>query len=182
MGSALVQLSVLAGLETYGTASASNQGVVAGLGATPLDYRSDDVVGRVREITHGGVDVVFDPVGGGRQLWRSYQALRGGGRLVWFGMAATREHGLAIIPPTLAMRAVLSLLPDGKKAPSTPDISKLGSQWYHTTLAYLLGLLASGQVTPLVADRVPMSDAARAHAMLEHGGHAGKVVLIPSSA
>lgn len=181
VGSALVQLSVLAGLETYGTASASNQGVVADLGATPLDYRSNDVVRQVRELTDGGVDVVFDPVGGGRHLWRSYRALRSGGRLVWFGMAATREHGLAIIPPTLAMRAVLALLPDGKKAPSTPDISTLGDQWYRTTLASLLDLLANGQVTPLVADRVPMNDAARAHAILERGGHAGKVVLIPST-
>jgi NADPH:quinone reductase-like Zn-dependent oxidoreductase len=182
VGSALVQLGVLAGLELYGTASAANQGVVADLGATPLDYRSQDVGARVRELTGGGVDVVFDPIGGGWQLWRSYRALRSGGRLVWFGMAATREHGLAIIPSTLAMRGVLALIPDGKGVPSTPDISKLGDDWYRTTLAHLLDLLASGQVKPLVADRVPMIEAARAHEILERGGHAGKVVLIPSPA
>jgi NADPH2:quinone reductase len=180
VGSALVQLGGLAGLELYGTASAANQRVVADLGATPLDYRSEDVVAQVRELTGGGVDVVFDPIGGAAQLWRSYRTLRTGGRLVWFGMAATREHGLAIIPSTLAMRAVLALIPDGKKAPSAPDISKLGDQWYRCTLAHLLDLLATGQVKPLLADRVPMSEAARAHAILERGGHAGKVVLLPS--
>jgi len=182
VGSALVQLGALAGLEMLGTASAANQDVVAGLGAIPLDYRSADVVARVRQLTGGGVDVVFDPVGGARGLWRSYRTLRSGGRLVWFGMAATREHGLAIIPSTLAMRAVLALIPDGKKAPPTPDIGKLGDQWYRTTLAHLLDLLATGQVKPLVADRVPMIEAARAHEILERGGHAGKVVLIPSPA
>ena len=180
VGSALVQLGTLAGLELYGTASAANQGVVADLGATPLDYRSQDVVARVRELTGGGVDVVFDPIGGAVQLWRSYRTLRPTGRLVWFGMAATREHGLRIIPSTLAMRAVLALLPDGKKAPSTPDISTFGDQWYRCTLTHLLALLATGQVKPLVADRVPMDEAARAHAILERGGHAGKVVLLPS--
>ncbi len=178
VGSALVQLGGLAGLEQYGTASTGNQAVVAGLGATPLDYRTEDVVARVHELTGDGVDVVFDPVGGGRQLWRSYRTLRSGGRLVWFGMAATREQGLRVIPSTLAVRAVLAALPDGKSAPLPPDLGKLGDEWYRRTLGELLERLAARDIEPLVAARVPLAQASEAHALLERGGHAGKVVLV----
>lgn len=178
VGSALVQLGALAGLEQYGTASRRNQSVVAALGATPMDYRTDDVVARVRDLTGDGVDVVFDPVGGGLQVWRSYRTLRPGGRLIWFGMAATRENGLRVIPSTLAMRTLLAALPDGKKAPLTPDLSKAGQEWYRETLSELLDALATGAIKPLVAARVPLAQASEAHALLERGGHAGKVVLV----
>lgn len=178
VGSAIVQLGVLAGLELYGTASTGTLDVVAGLSATPIDYRVEDVVARVRELTGDGVDVVFDPVGGGWHLWRSYQTLRRGGRLVWFGMAATRERGLRVIPSTVVMRAVLAARRDGRSAPSTPDLATLGTDWYRRTLSALLDLLATGAVTPLVAARVQLAEASRAHAMLERGGHAGKVVLL----
>lgn len=76
LGSALVQLGCLAELEIYGTASTHNRDVVAGLGATPIDYRTEDFVDRIRQLTGEGVDVVFDTVSGVRQLWRSYRALR----------------------------------------------------------------------------------------------------------
>lgn len=178
VGSALLQLGRLADLELFGTASGANRDVVSQLGATPIDYRTEDFVARVRGLTGDGVDVVFDPVGGGRQLWRSYRALRAGGRLVWFGVAATRDHGLRIIPPTLLARTALSLIPDGKHTPSTPDLTKLGNAWYRATLAELLDLIAAGEITPLVAGRIPLAEAARAHELLERGGHAGKFVLV----
>ncbi len=71
-GTALPQLGKLAGLEMYGTASKSNHELVSALGATPIDYRTEDFVERIRSLTGDGVDVVVDPVGGARHLWRSY--------------------------------------------------------------------------------------------------------------
>jgi NADPH2:quinone reductase len=94
VGSALLELGRLAGLEMYGTASRYNHELVSALGATPIDYRTEDFRERIRSFTGDGVDVVFDPIGGARQLWRSYRALRRGGRLVWFGVAATKKKGL----------------------------------------------------------------------------------------
>ena len=46
------------------------------------------------------------------------------------------------------------------------------------TLAELLSLLAEGKIKPVVAERIPLAQAARAHALLERGGYAGKVVLV----
>ncbi len=174
VGTALLELGRLAGLEMYGTASRHNHELVSALGATPIDYRTEDFVARIRSLTGDGVDVVFDPIGGARQLWRSYRTLRKGGRLVWFGVAASSRAGIKVIPLSLLTRLFLALIPDGKRAPLTPNAGK-GPQT--ETLAELLDLLAAGKIKPVVAERIPLLEAARAHELLERGGHAGKVVL-----
>jgi NADPH:quinone reductase-like Zn-dependent oxidoreductase len=175
VGTALLELGRLDDLEMYGTASRDNHELVSALGATPIDYRTDDFVERIRELTGDGVDVVFDPIGGARQLWRSYQALRKGGRLVWFGVAATSKYGLRVIPASLASRLLLSLIPDGKRAPMAPNVEKSDPR---KRLVALLDLLKAGEIEPVVTERVPLAEAARAHDILERGGHAGKVVLV----
>lgn len=180
VGSALLQLGKLAGLEMYGTASKHNHELVSALGATPIDYRTEDFVERIRSLTGDGVDAVFDPVGGARQVWRSYRTLRKGGRLAWFGMAATKKGGLRVIPLTLLMVFLLKLIPDGKQAPLFPDLGK-DNAWYRETLTSLLDSLAEGRIKPVVAERIPLAEAARAHELLERGGHAGKVVLVTSA-
>lgn len=177
VGTALLDLGRLAGLEMYGTASQRNHELVSARGATPIDYHSEDFVERVRSLTGDGVDVVFDPIGGARQLWHSYRALRKNGRLIWFGVAAAKQNGLRVIPLTLLMRMVLALIPGGKKAPLTPDLSK-DNAWYRDKLAELLDLLAAKKIEPVVAARIPLAEAARAHELLERGGYAGKVVLV----
>ena len=177
VGTALLELGKLAGLEMYGTASKHNHELVSALGATPIDYHTEDFVERIRSLTGDGVDVVFDPIGGARQLWRSYRTLRKGGRLVWFGVAATSKSGMKVIPLSLLTRLLLSLIPDGKHAPLTPNAGKLDQM---KTLAELLDLLAAGQLHPIVAERVPIVEAVRAHQLLERGGYAGKVVLVPN--
>ena len=180
VGTALLDLGKLAGLEMYGTASKYNHELVSALGATPIDYRTEDFVERIRGLTGDGVDAVFDPIGGARQLWRSYKVLRKGGRLVWFGVAATKKKGLRVIPLTVAMRTLLALIPDDKSAPLTSDLSK-DNAWYRETLTELLDSLAAGKIKPVVAERFPLAEAARAHELLERGGYAGKVVLVTSA-
>ena len=181
VGSALLELGRVAGLEMFGTASKYNHELVTALGATPIDYRTEDFVERIRTLTGDGVNAVFDPIGGARQLWRSYRALCKGGRLVWFGVAAATKDGLRIIPLTLLTVFLLKLLPGGKQTPLTPNLAEFAPahpDWYRETLTELLDLLAAGTIRPAVAGRVPLAEAARAHEMLERGGYAGKVVLV----
>ncbi len=177
VGTALLELGKLAGLEMYGTASEYHHDLVRSLGATPIDYRNEDFVEAIHRFTGDGVDAVFDPIGGARQLWRSYRALRKGGRLIWFGVAATATSGPRIIPASLLMRLLLSLVPDGRRAPMPPDSSK-PNHWYRETLATLFGYLAAGKIRPVVAERIPLLEAERAHEVLEKGRYAGKVVLV----
>jgi NADPH2:quinone reductase len=75
---------------------------------------------------------------------------------------------------------LLKFIPDGKKAPLAPDLGK-DNAWYRKTLAELLDLLAAGKIKPVVAERIPLAQAARAHELLERGGYAGKVVLIANT-
>lgn len=177
VGSALLDLGRLAGVEMYGTASGHDHEFVAAFGATPIDYRSEDFVARVRQLTGDGVDAVFDQIGGARQLWRSYRALRRGGRLIWFGVAGTARSGMSVIPASLLMRFLLSLIPDGKKAPMPPNSGE-PKTWYRETLAMLLDYLAAGKIEPVIAARIPLVEARLAHELLERGGYRGKVVLI----
>jgi NADPH:quinone reductase-like Zn-dependent oxidoreductase len=176
VGTALLELGKLSGLGMYGTASKRNHELVSRLGAVPIDYRTEDFVERVRVLTGGGADAVFDPIGGMRQLLRSHRTLRRGGRLVWFGVAAVKRGGLLVIPRTMLAIILIMLFPGGKQVRGFPELGK-DNAWYRRTLAELLNLLAAGKLHPVVAARLPLPEAARAHELLESGAYAGKVVL-----
>src|SRR5262249_34169700 len=93
VGIAELELGALAGLRLIGTCSARDRAAVERLGAMAIDYRNEDFLARVRELTYGDrVDVVLAWLGGPLSL-RSFRALRRGGRLVVFGRYSTLSHG-----------------------------------------------------------------------------------------
>lgn len=181
VGTALVELARLAGLDTYGTAAARDQDFVAALGATPIDHEHEDFVARIRQLTGDGVDIVIDPVGGAMHLLRSYRVLRRGGRLVWLGSAATETQGLRVGPLSFAVTSALKLMPGRRRVPSCPIIdtyARANPGWYRPTLTGLLASVATGALTPVIGERIPLVEAARAHHVLESGSHRGKIVLV----
>src|SRR5437763_8578948 len=92
VGSALLQLGRLAGLEMYGTCSSRGASAVSDLGAIPIDYQHQDFVKEIHRLTSAGVDVVFDSIGG-THIWRSRKALRPGGRVVAYGLTSSLREG-----------------------------------------------------------------------------------------
>src|SRR5262247_1219576 len=92
VGSALLQLGRLVGLEMYGTCSARGASAVTDLGGIPIDYQHQDFVREIRRLTGDGVDVVFDGIGGSH-IWRSREALRPGGKVVAFGLTGSLREG-----------------------------------------------------------------------------------------
>ena len=174
VGSALVDLGKLGGLEMYGTVSQGNMDFLSDMGVTPIDYKNEDFVDRIHSLTGDGVDVVFDPIGGGSQIKRSNRALRDSGRLVWFGMVAVEESGRKAILSTMFNRLLLGFKRDGKTAPLTSN-----DIWDPSIMKDLLQLLADGSIDPQVAERIPLDEAVQAHRLMERGGNAGKIVLIP---
>ena len=180
MGSWVAAAVLVAVLETYGTASNYNHDLVSSLGATPIDYRTEDFVERIHA-TCDGVDAVLDPIGGARHVWRSYRALRKGGRYVGYGMVATSKAGMRAIPLTLMMLVLLKLMPGGKQASMSAEIASFEQTHpgrYRETLKEFLDLLAEGRIKPVVAERFPLVEAFRAHERLNRGGYAGKMVLV----
>ncbi len=64
MGTALLQLGKLAGLEMYGTCSANGAKIVSDLGGIPIDYQKQDFVQEIHRLTGEGLDAVFESIGG----------------------------------------------------------------------------------------------------------------------
>jgi NADPH2:quinone reductase len=53
--------------------------------------------------------------------------------------------------------------------------------WFLEDLTVLLGLLQRRDISPLIAERLPLTQARRAHELLERGGVIGKIVLVPEA-
>jgi NADPH:quinone reductase-like Zn-dependent oxidoreductase len=56
--------------------------------------------------------------------------------------------------------------------------NKSHPEWYQQDLTHLINLLVGEQIKPIIAARVPLVEAARAHAMLESRQVVGKIVLV----
>jgi len=88
VGSAAVQLAKAYGAETYALVSTEEKELVARRAGADHVLRADaDWRAQLIEATAGGVEVIFDPVGGERLL-ESMRALAPEGRLVVVGFAA----------------------------------------------------------------------------------------------
>lgn len=179
VGTALLQLGRLDKLEMYGTASHSKHETLTNLGATPIDYKTENLVKRVISLTGHGVDVVFDPIGG-THIWQSYQMLRKGGRLIIFGAHTAIEDGMFKLALGLILGWFLNLLPDQKSimnySITRPKYSL--PEWCRSDLVELLGLLKQGKIKPIIAERIPLVDVIHAHELLEKGATPGKLVLV----
>ncbi|MBA4115540.1 MAG: zinc-binding dehydrogenase [Rubrobacter sp.] len=179
VGTLLVQLARLAGAEVIGTASASKHAVVRELGAVPIDYKSEDVPKRVRQIAPGGVDAVFDHVGG-PGLADSWRMLGRGGTLVSYGSASTLKdtgHRLRPYLPIFGRILLWKALPNGKRA--TFYFVKRWPKLFREDLSMVLALLAKGKIEARVDRRLPLEKAAEALGLLASGNVSGKVVLVP---
>jgi len=185
VGTALLQLGQLAGLEMYGTASKSKHDIVSDLGATPIDYKTSDFVKKVKEWTQDGVDAVFDPIGG-KHLQRSYYTLKSGGRLLSYGfssvMTAGRPKLNKFLQEFLRMPRFSPVkLMNSNKAVAGYMIQALAEKrrdWYQKDLTALIDLLAQKKIQPVVAERIPLVEAARAHELLNKSAVVGKIVLM----
>lgn len=188
VGTAQLQLGQLAGLEMYGTASTQNHDLVADLGATPIDYRQHDFVAEIHRLTGDGVDVVFDGIGG-KHVWRSYRALRPGGRAITFGLTAALKHGelangarnrLRGIGTIASQIALSHLIPDHKRISlySIQTLKRLKPAYFHEDMRVLFELLVQGKIKPLIAAQLPLDQVCQAHEMLAEGVR-GKIILMP---
>ena len=192
VGSALLQLGLVAKLEMYGTCSARAAQAVSDMGCTPIDYKQQDFVQEIHRLTNDGVDAVFDPIGGAH-LWQSRKALRRGGSVVGYGLITSiRGEGLSSSRPGRRQRfrgtplfalyiAGGWLLPGRKRVVpySIQTLKRLKPEWFRQDLIALLDLLKQQKLRPLVAQRFPLSEAKQAHELLANGGVIGKIVLVP---
>ena len=200
VGTAALELGALAELRLFGTASARDRAAVERLGAVAIDYRNEDFVARVRELTGGeGVDVVLDSLGGPLSL-RSFRALRPGGRLVVFGRYATLRDGhknwpaviewyvsvaavwlwATLSPRRRAMKYQIQKFRDAaENRPGAVGGEPRYPEWFQEDFRVLVEMLRRGEIHPVVAERLPLSEARHAHELLDSTAGTGKLVLVP---
>lgn len=160
VGSLLVQLARAAGANVIGAAGGQAKlAVAASLGAVQVvDYTEPGWASQV-----GGVDVVFDGVGGQVGL-EAFGLLRPGGRFCAFGLAS---GSFTAVPGDAAQRGVTVIY----GAQATPEQAR-------SLTAAALAKAEAGQLRPLIGQRYPLAEAAAAHAVMETRATTGKTLLL----
>lgn len=164
VGTLLVQLARAAGARVLAVAGGAGKlRLAAELGAElTVDYRAPDWGDSVKAAT-GGVDIVFDGVGGtaGRT---AFELLAPGGRILSYGLASG-EFTQVSDDEAQARGVTVS-----RGAPVPPDeLVKL------TKTA--IDLAAAGQLKAIIGQRFPLADAAAAHRAIESRATLGKTLL-----
>ena len=197
VGTMLLQLAKLAGVRAIGTCRPSQRAAVEALGARVVDYTRGRVLADTRALAPGGVDAVFDHVGGD-SLRTSFAMLRPGGTLVSYGSASTsgNKGGSAWAPilRSMALAVLWNLRPGGRRMKvfdvwgrgsfGADRIFRPGRFWreLRDDLGTLIDLMKSGELRAHVARRVPLADAGAALAEHRRGAFTGKIVLEGSKA
>ncbi|TCV96132.1 NADPH2:quinone reductase [Luteibacter rhizovicinus] len=135
-----------------------------------INYREEDFVAVVKQLTDGaGVDVILDMVGGDYAP-RNLDALALDGRLVMIalphGRTAELDLGKIIFRRLTVTGSGLRALPAARKVVIGRELRE--KVW---------PLIEAGTFRPLVHALFGFADAAKAHTLMEDGSHIGKIVL-----
>lgn len=171
VGVAVAQLGKMAGITTIGLTStdekaafAKNQGY-----NHVINYNSENIVKRVREITDGkGVNVIMNPVAG-KSFAIDFKLLAPLGQIVWFGFAG------GALETDLTKR--LSFAYNQSLGVRTFYLHSVPRENMLKSIGILLDHLAKKKIKPFIYDRIPLSQATRAHQLIESGATMGKIIL-----
>jgi putative PIG3 family NAD(P)H quinone oxidoreductase len=172
IGTFAIQLAKANGATVVTTARAAKHDTLKRLGAdATIDYSTHDFVEATTAATGGrGADVILD-IMGAAYLERNVDALARGGRLVIIGMqgGATGEVNLGALMGKRASIAATGLRsrPPAEKAEIIRGVRE--QVWPH---------IESGAIKPVIHTRMPMAEAAAAHALVASNEHLGKVLLV----
>ena len=172
IGTTAIQLAKALGSRVFATVG-GNEKVqpCLDLGAERvINYREEDFVQVIKEITNNkGVDVILDMVGGD-YIQRNLSALAVEGRLVFIAFLRGAKVELNLAPVMMKRLTItgstLRARPVAHKAPIAQALRE--TVW---------PLLASGAIRPLIDRVFPLSEAAAAHALMESNRHVGKLLL-----
>ena len=176
VGTAVIQLAKLADVTAIGLTSTDEKADYARARGYDhiINYKTEDVVQRVKEITGGkGVEIILNSVAGDT-FDRDFKMLAPLGQIIWFGMAAglpqtnlTEQLGVGFLKSA------------GIRTFMLPSIFDLDPALMARSSEILFNDLADKKIKPHIYERIPLSEAARAHELLESGKVQGKLILKP---
>ncbi|MEH2479351.1 NADPH2:quinone reductase [Nitrobacteraceae bacterium AZCC 2146] len=136
-----------------------------------INYKTEDFVARVAEITSGnGVELILDMVGGD-YVDKNYDAAAIEGRIV---QIAVLNGVKATVNISKVMRKRLHHTGSTLRPRSAADKAAM----VKAIEANVLPLLQAGKVKPLMDSTFPLEQAADAHRRMETSEHIGKIVLV----
>lgn len=174
VGSMALQVAGALGLSRiYGSiGSPWKEAHVRKLGAREVvDYTSKNYAEELHDLTAGrGVDVILNPLGGS-SVERDLECLAPFGRLVIFGELM---GGTSVISPDALYTTNKSILGSsfGHYRRNKPDSVR-------ETMTKVIEMLVNERIDAAVGCCLPLSQAAKAHRLLEDRKSLGKVVLVP---
>jgi NADPH:quinone reductase-like Zn-dependent oxidoreductase len=175
VGSAALQLLRLAGVKTYGAASAPKHDTLRALGAIPIDYRAGSIDRLTRALEPMGVDYAFDAVGGAN-IGLCVRAVRRGGTLVGFGFMGA-SGGLSQIAMFANIFIGSRLRGRVGRFYGITSLYRKDTGPLREDLPKIFALLAEKRIDPLINYTFPLLDAKRALQLLAAGSAVGKIVL-----
>jgi NADPH:quinone reductase len=135
-----------------------------------INYKTEDFVARVKEITKTGVELILDMVGGD-YVDKNLDCAAVEGRIVQIavlnGPKATINAAKIMVKRLHYTGSTLRPRSPADKAAMVKAIE-----------ANVLPLLRAGRVKPLMDSSFPLEDAAGAHRRMETSEHIGKIVLV----
>jgi NADPH2:quinone reductase len=187
VGGILIQLAQHHGVHVIGAASPRHHEALEAAGVEPVDYNDPHLADRVRHLAPGGVDAVFDNIGGATTQ-TAWKLLAPGGTLVSYAIITAVSGTGSLWPPFLKAigQALLwGALPNGKRATFYDLWSGHAlrparfRRNLEEDLGHVFALLAGGTLTSNIAARYPLKDAAEAFTLAESRTLNGKVILLP---
>jgi NADPH:quinone reductase-like Zn-dependent oxidoreductase len=177
VGTALLDLGNHAGLKMYGTASKENHALIKEQGVLPLNYKSEEWMDELKEMEPEGLDYVIDGIGG-QYIDIGFSLLHAGGKLVEYGYPNFK----GMLAGLLKLKW-LSLSPYGKKGYSYGISAnyKKDKTSIHEDMESLFNLLKDEKIKPIIAEKLPILEAAKANSLLESTNISGKIVLVAES-
>jgi NADPH:quinone reductase len=172
IGTTAIQLAVARGARVLCTVGSDAKMLACKtLGAMAVfNYKTDDFVACVNDVTAGkGVDVILDIVGGS-YLQKNLECLASQGRLVTI---ATRGGAKGELEIGLLMRKQASITGSLLRPRSIAEKARLVT----AVRELVWPLIEQGRVKPIVDTILPLGQAVEGHRRLESGEHVGKVVL-----
>ncbi|MEQ8945966.1 MAG: medium chain dehydrogenase/reductase family protein [Balneola sp.] len=176
VGTALLDLAKLEGLDVYALASKHKHEVITKMGALAINYKSTDWVKLIKNKEPEGLDLVFDGVGNS-YINKGFSLLKKGGKLVEFGY----PNFLGMLTGMFKIM-LLNSYPNGRKAEfyGISEKYKKDKSTILYDLEQLLSLLKEGKINPIISHRFPIYKASEANKLLESGLVSGNIVLVGS--
>lgn len=172
IGTTAIQMAVAMGAKVLITAGSPEKcEACVKLGATrAINYRDEDFVEVVKEVTEGhGADVILDMVGGS-YIERNFKAASIEGRIVQIAFLGGPKSEVNFMP--LMLKRLIftgsTLRPQSVEAKGAIASALEEKIW---------PLIEAGKVKPVMDKSFPLAEAGQAHAYMEAGAHIGKIVL-----